>query len=161
MIPISKGAKFAIIFGAVGIAAGVGVTLFIVDRQNEGMVFQRMAEDSDGNPWLNPSFLKAYNENVRTGAYYKTRLAVGEEGFFISDAKGGKEPYQFEWKFSDGVTMNAANVTRTFDSVGRYYFDLTVTDAEGRQGKSTSMYIDVVQELPKEETTNSTQMQGH
>lgn len=158
MTAISKGTKFAIIFGAIGIAVGVGITLAVVDNQTEGLVFQRLVEDSDDNPFLNPSFLKTYND-VRTGAHYKTRLAVGEEGFFISSAKGGKEPYTFEWKFSDGVTLNAANVTRSFDSADRYYFDLIVTDAEGKQGKSPSMYIDVLQELP-EETTNSTLTQG-
>jgi PKD repeat protein len=107
-----------------------------------------------------PAFIEKYNENVRTGAYYKTKLAVGEEGFFISSAKGGKEPYTYEWKFSDGVTLNTANATRSFDSVGRYYFDLIVTDVNDKQAKSTAMYIDVLQELPKEETTNSTLIQG-
>lgn len=155
---MSKGTKFAIIFGAIGVAIGIGVTLIVVDNQTEGLVFQRAVEDD--NPWTNPSFLKSYNENVRTGAHYKTRLAVGEEGFFTSSAKGGKEPYTFEWKFSDGVTMNGANVTRSFDSVGRYYFDLIVTDADGKQGKSTAMHVDVLKELPEEETTNSTSTQG-
>lgn len=149
---MSKGTKFAIIFGAIGIAVGVGITLAVVDNQTEGLVFQRVVEDSDDNPFLNPSFLKSYND-VRTGAHYKTRLAVGEEGFFVSSAKGGKEPYTFEWKFSDGVIMNAANVTRSFDYADRYYFDLIVTDAEGKQGTSPNMYIEVLQELPAETTT--------
>jgi hypothetical protein len=127
-----------------------------VDNQTEGMVLQRMAEDDD-NPWLNPSFLASYNENIRTGAHYKTRLAVGEEGFFVSSAKGGKEPYTFEWKFSDGVTVNGANVTRSFDSVGVYYFDLIVTDANGKQEKVTGMRIEVLQELPEETSLT----QGH
>lgn len=158
---MSKGIKFAIIFGAIGIAVGIGITLVIVDNQTEGMVFQRAIDDSDDNPWNDPAFIQSYNVNVRTGAYYKTSLAVGEEGFFISNAKGGKEPYTYEWKFSDGVTMNAANVTRSFDSEGTYYFDLIVTDANGKQGKSTVMHIDVLQELPEEETNNSTLIQGH
>ena len=156
---MSRGTKFAIIFGAIGVAVGVGITLAVVDGQTEGMVFQRVVEDSDDNPFLNPSFLKTYND-VRTGAHYKTRLAVGEEGFFISSAKGGKEPYTFEWKFSDGVTMNAANVTRSFDSADRYYFDLTVTDAEGKQAKSLNMYVDVLEKLPSEGAANSTSMNG-
>lgn len=158
---MSSSKKFAIIFGAVGIAVGIGFTLLVVDNQTEGMVFQRVSEDNDDNPFLNPSFLEKYNENVRTGAKYKTTLAVGEEGYFISSAKGGKEPYTFEWKFSDGVTMNAANVTRSFDSVGTYYFDLIVTDANGKQTKSTAMHVDVLDELPSEGRTNSTLTQGH
>ena len=156
---MSRGTKFAIIFGAIGVAVGVGITLAVVDGQTEGMVFQRVVEDSDDNPFLNPAFLKTYND-VRTGAHYKTRLAVGEEGFFISSGKGGKEPYTFEWKFSDGVIMNAANVTRSFDSANRYYFDLIVTDAEGKQGKSPHMYVDVLEKLPTEEAANSTSIKG-
>jgi len=159
MIPLSKGTKYAVIFGAIGIVVGIGITLLIVDNQTEGLVFQRAVEDD--NPWNDPAYIEEYNENPRTGAYYKTRLAVGEEGFFNSSAKGGKEPYSFEWKFSDGLTMNAANVTRSFDSVGRYSFDLIVTDTDGRQGKSTAMYVDVLQELPEQETTNSSLTQGH
>jgi hypothetical protein len=85
----------------------------------------------------------------------QTRLAVGEEGFFISSAKGGKEPYAYEWKFSDGVVLSAANVTRSFDSEGRYYFDLVVTDVDGKQGKSNNMFVDVLQELPEQETDAS------
>jgi PKD repeat protein len=158
MTAMSKGTKFAIIIGAIGIAAGVGITLAVVDKQTEGLVFE-VVEDSDDNPFLNPSFLKTYND-VRTGAHYKTRLAVGEEGFFISSAKGGKEPYTFEWKFSDGVTLNAANVTRSFDSADRYYFDLTITDAEGKQAKSLNTYIDVLDKLPTDEAVNSTSTKG-
>jgi hypothetical protein len=148
MIAMSKGTKIAIVFGAIGVAAGIGITLFIVDQQTQGLVFQRPVED-DNNPWNDPAFLATYNENVRTGAYYKTRLAVGEDGFFISSAKGGKEPYTYEWKFNDGVVLSAANITRSFDSEGRYYFDLIVTDADGKQGKSTNMFVDVLQELPE------------
>ncbi len=150
MINMSKGTKIAIIFGVIGIAVGIGITLIVVNNQPEGFVFQRAIEDD--NPWNDPAFIEKYNENVRTGAYYKTKLVVGEEGFFNSSAKGGKEPYTFEWKFSDGITLNGANITRSFDPVGRYYFNLIVTDADGKQGKSTAMYIDVLQELPVEET---------
>jgi PKD repeat protein len=54
--------------------------------------------------------------------------------------------------------MNSANVTRSFDSVGTYYFDLIVTDANGKQAKSTGMHVDVLQEQPEAETATSTQM---
>lgn len=160
MIPISKGTKFAVIFGAIGIAVGIGITLLVVNNQTEGLVFQRGVEDDD-NPWNDPAFIQKYNENPRIGSYYKTRLAVGQEGFFFSDAKGGKEPYTYEWKFSDGITIYGSNATRSFDSVGRYSFDLIVTDTAGKQGKSTDMHVEVLQELPEVETTNFTLTQGH
>lgn len=156
MVAMSKEMKLAMIFGAIGVASGIGITLAIVDNQTEGRVFQRAVDESGDNSWLNPSFLKSYNEDVRTGAHYRTRLAVGEEGFFVSSAKGGKEPYTYEWKFSDGVTMNAANFTRSFDTVGTYYFDLIVTDADGKQGTITAMHVDVLQKIPEEPAN-----QGH
>ena len=135
--------KMALIFVGVGIAAGIGITLVVVNSQTQGMVFQRVVDESEDNLLLNPSNLKSYEEMLRVGAHYKSTLAVGEEGFFNAGAKGGKEPYAFEWKFSDGAVMNAQNVTRSFDSPGRYTFDLTVTDANGKQDKSTAMYVDV------------------
>lgn len=160
MNSISKGTKFAIIFGTIGIAVGIGVTLLVVNNQTGGLVFQRAVEDDD-NPWNDPAFMQKYNEKLRIGSYYKTRLAVGQEGFFFSDARGGKEPYTFEWRFSDGVNLQGNNATRSFDSVGKYSFDLIVTDSEGKQGKSTDMYVEVLKELPEVETTNSTLTQGH
>lgn len=135
--------KMALIFVGIGIAAGIGITLVIVNNQTQGMVFQKAVDESGDNPLLNPANLKSYEDLLRVGAHYKSTLAVGEEGFFNGGAKGGKEPYTFEWKFSDDVTMTAQNVTRSFDSPGKYYFDLIVTDAAGKQDKSTAMYVDV------------------
>jgi len=159
MNPISKGTRLAVIFGVIGVAVGIVATLLVVNNQTEGLVFQRAVEDDD-NPWNDPGFIQKYNENIRIGSYYKTRLAVGQEGFFFSDARGGKEPYTFEWRFSDGIVIYGSNATRSFDSVGRYSFDLIVTDTDGKQGKSTDMHIEVLQDLPEVETTNSTLAKG-
>jgi hypothetical protein len=115
-------------------------------------VFARLVEDGDENPWLNPLFLKTYQENLRTGAHYRSTLAVGEEGFFNADTKGGKEPYIFELKFSDGVILTAQNATRSFDSPGRYDVRLTVRDADG-QRIGSDLFVNVVSEKPKEEAT--------
>ena len=52
MTAMSQGAKYAIIFGAIGI----GITLIVVDNQTEGLVFQRAIEDD--NPWDDPTFFE-------------------------------------------------------------------------------------------------------
>jgi hypothetical protein len=139
-----KGTKLAAVFGGVGIAVGIIVTLVVVGGQNQGSVFARVVED-DENPFLDPEFLESYQKNLRTGAHYKAEVAVGQEAFFVSDAKGGKQPYSFEWKFSDGVTLTNQNSTRTFDAPGIYRFDLTVTDADGQKSGSTQMSVRVTE----------------
>jgi hypothetical protein len=143
-----KGTKLAVVFVGIGIAVGVVIALAIVGSQTQGMVFARMVEDDDrDNPLLDPDFLKSYEATVRTGAYYKSEVAVGQDTFFVSDAKGGKQPYSFEWKFSDGVVLTAQNSTRSFDTPGTYHFDLTVTDADGKKAGSTNMSISVKESL--------------
>jgi hypothetical protein len=138
------GTKMAAVFGGVGIAVGIIVTLVVIGGQNQGTVFARVVED-DENPFLDPEFLKTYQANLRTGAHYKSEVAVGKEAFFISDARGGKEPYSFEWKFSDGIVLTEQNSTRTFDAPGVYRFDLTVTDADGQKSGSTQMSVRVTE----------------
>lgn len=155
MTAFSKGVIYAAIFGGIGIAVGIVVTLFVISNQHDATVLQRAISEDD-NPWNDPQNIESYNKNVRTGAYYKSSLIVGQEGFFISSAKGGKEPYTYEWRFSDGVVMTDANVTRSFDRVGTYYFNLTVTDADGKQAKSTGMTLKVL-ENPSNQIVNATQ----
>lgn len=77
-------------------------------------------------------------------------LTVGEEGAYAAVAGGGKPPYTFEWEFSDGITLTGENVTRTFNSPGIQYFSLTVTDADGKQVKSTELNTRIVPEISKE-----------
>lgn len=121
------------IFAGIGVAAGVGITLAFLQSDE---IQQREVVYGDDNPWLDPLFLQNYQESLRTGAHYKSVLDVGEEGFFYAAAKGGKEPYQFEWKFSDGVVLTAQNTTRSFDSPGTYTAVLTVSDADGQKKES-------------------------
>lgn len=139
MVTLAKGTKWALIFVGVGIAAGVGITTAIFQQRE---IQQTEVIYDNDNPWLNPSFLQSYQETIRTGAHYRSTLAVGEEGFFYAEAKGGKEPYQFEWKFSDGVVLTAQNSTRTFESPGEYSAQLTVSDSEG-QKKSSNISVRV------------------
>jgi hypothetical protein len=118
----------AIVFAGIGVAVGVGVTLAMQPRG----IMQGEVDYSDENSFMNPLFLESYNENVRIGSHYKSKVAAGEESFFRADAKGGEEPYRFEWKFSDGVILTAQNVTRSFDSAGSYTVQLTVTDSKNQ-----------------------------
>jgi PKD repeat protein len=137
-----KGTKMAVVFVGVGIAVGVIVSFAIISSQNQGDVFARVVEDSE-NPFLDPEYLKTYQTSLRTGAHYRSDVLVGQEAFFISDAKGGMQPYTFEWQFSDGVVLTAQNATRTFDASGTYHFDLTVTDADGKKAGGTAMTVNV------------------
>jgi PKD repeat protein len=103
-----------------------------------------------------------YQKKFGFTAKYKTALVIGEEGTFGGTARNGEEPYTFEWKFSDGVTHSGQIITRSFNSSGTYYFDVTVTDAEGNKVKSGNLSINVLQEMPKEEeggTANATSVQ--
>jgi PKD repeat protein len=142
-----KGAKLAAVFVGIGVVAGIAIAFAIVRSQTQGQVITRVVEDNE-NPFLDPEFLKTYQTELRTGAHYKTQADVGEPAFFVSDAKGGRLPYTFEWKFSDGVTLTSQNSTRTFEVPGTYFFDLTVTDADGKKAGSTKMSIRVTDESP-------------
>ena len=137
-----KGTKLAAIFGGVGVAVGIAITLAVVSSQTQCQVFARVVEDGE-NPFLDPEFLKTYEASLRTGAHYKSEVEVGQEAFFVSDAKGGKQPYTFEWKFDDGVVLTDQNATRVFESPGQYRFDLTVTDTDGKKAGSTAMLVRV------------------
>ena len=131
MVAISRTVKSAIFFSAIGIAAGIGIILLIVDNQTLLGIFNPLVGESvDNEQEGNLPF--AIRQN------YNATLPVGEEGVFLGLANGGKEPYTFEWKFSDGLTLTGQNVTRSFDSAGRYQFEVTVTDADGKQVKSTT-----------------------
>jgi PKD repeat protein len=136
------GTKLAAIFGGAGVAVGIAIALIFMASQNQGSVFARVVEDNE-NPFLDPEFLKTYQTSLRTGAHYKSEVVVGQEAFFVSDARGGKQPYTFEWKFSDGIILTEQNATRTFDSPGTFRFDLTVTDADGKKAGSTRMTVNV------------------
>jgi PKD repeat protein len=90
--------------------------------------------------------------------HYNAILAVGEEGTFDAYSKFGKAPFSFEWKFSDGLKLTGQNVTRSFDSPGRYFFNLTVNDGTDDKVTSTQLHTNVVKEMPPKEemTANAT-----
>lgn len=131
MVAMSSTVKSAIFFSAIGIAAGIGIMLLIVDAQTLlGVINPLIGESVDNEQGGNLPF--AIRQN------YNATLPVGEEGVFLGLANGGKEPYTFEWRFSDGPTFTGQNVTRSFDAPGIYHFEVTVTDADGKQVKSTT-----------------------
>jgi hypothetical protein len=142
MIAMSRTVKSAVFFSAIGIAVGIGIMLLIVDAQTLVRIFQPLlvGGTNDGNNQGGNSLIPfAIRQN------YNTTLAVGEDGAFLGVARGGKEPYTFEWKFSDGLTLTGQNVTRSFDVPGTYHFEVTVTDADGKQVKSTNLTFNVLQ----------------
>ena len=150
MVAMSRTAKLAIFYSIIGIAIGIGLILLLVDTEILVGLFQIGAsEDNDNNNNNNPLADRPF----RYKTYYKAILAVGEEGAYAADAGGGKPPYTFEWEFSDGITMTGDNITRTFNSSGIQYFSLTVTDANGKQVKSTELNTRIVPEISKEEET--------
>jgi hypothetical protein len=56
--------------------------------------------------------------------------------------------------------LTGQKITHSFDSPGRHFFDVTITDADGKQVKSSNLSLNVLQEMPKEEVTaNATSMQ--
>jgi hypothetical protein len=158
MFPLTKSLKFALVFIAVGVAVGVGVAMALTPRGDQ--VFQRIAEDEDDNPWLDPAYLQKYESQLRIGSHYRSNLGIGEEGFFNSNAKGGKTPYSFEWKFSDGVVLTEQNVTKSFDSPGEKTVQLTVRDSSPEPQvmiQTIPIHVLPADELTKVQPTNATQ----
>jgi PKD repeat protein len=147
MTSMSRKARLAVIFGAIAIAVGIGVTLVMKNNQTLAGIFQLGAsqEDEDENDMI------TFRQSFAFMTKYKTTLLVGEEGLFNGSATNGKEPYQFEWEFSDGAALIGQKITRSFNSPGTYYFDLTVTDADGKQVKGEDLSFNVTQETSREE----------
>jgi PKD repeat protein len=152
MPAMSRAAKLAIIFSAIGAAVGIGIIVAIVYNQTGGLTFQRLVggEQDDDSSSLNSEPTLGFLSR------YKAILAVGEEGTFSADSKFGKPPFSFEWKFSDGLALTGQKVTRSFELPGKYTFYLTVTDATGKKVTSTELYTNVVQEMPKKEGIDNT-----
>jgi PKD repeat protein len=155
MTMMSRTTKLVIIFSAIGAAVGIGITFVMVDNnQTLGMMSQRaVSESGDNNRMHDPSF-----EYI---AKYKATLAVGEKGEFIATANFGKVPFTFKWRFSDGLSLTGRHITRNFDSPGKYYFNLTVTDADGKQVVGTDLSIKIVQQMPKEQGTGNATSTHH
>jgi PKD repeat protein len=149
MTSMSRKARLAVIFGAIAIAVGIGVTLVMTNNQTLAGIFQLGASQEDENE--NENDMITFGQSFAFMTKYKTTLLVGEEGLFNGSARNGKEPYQFEWKFSDGAALTGQKITRSFNSPGTYYFDLTVTDADGKQVKGEDLSFNVTQETSREE----------
>jgi hypothetical protein len=147
MTVMSRTVKSAVFFSAIAIAVGIGVTLVMTSNQTLAGIFQLGPSEQEDNENATITFGRSFSFMTK----YKTTLLVGEEGTFNGSARNGKEPYQFEWKFSDGVTMTDQKITRSFNSPGTYYFDLTVTDADGKQVKGENLSFNVTQEISREE----------
>lgn len=147
MTVMTRKARLAVIFGAIAIAFGIGVTLVMTNNQILAGIFQLGASQEEDNE----NDMITFGQSFSFMTKYATTLLVGEEGTFNGSARNGKEPYQFEWKFSDGATLTGQKITRSFNSPGIYYFDLTVTDADGKQVKGENLSFNVTQEISKEE----------
>ena len=147
-VVMSKTAKMAIIFGAIGAIVGVGATIAILNSQPMGSMLQGLAGGKSN--YDNSNYYSNNQDNTapKLGfiTHYKAILAVGEEGAYSAESKFGKGPVSFEWKFSDGLTLTGQNVTRTFDAPGKYSFYLTVIDSNGDKVTSTELNTNVVQE---------------
>jgi hypothetical protein len=158
MTAMSNTVKSAIFYSAVGIAVVVGVMFFIVNTQNLGtMFFQRAAdEENEGSDNLGGSV-----PNLGYLIHANAIVPVGVEAPFDAHSKFGKPPYTFEWKFSDGLTLNGENITRSFDSPGRYFFNLTIVDGNGDKVTSSQLYTNVVEEIAGNERINNTTLRLH
>jgi PKD domain-containing protein len=131
MTATSKGTKFAIIFGAIGVAVGIGATLAFIQTREGDEIQQHLVGDSLISGDEGYAKLKGV---VRPAIYHESMLAPGEEGIFYADASGGNKPYQFEWKFDDSFTSTLENVTHSFNSAGEYNVQLTAIDSSGIKG---------------------------
>src|ERR671917_2831935 len=147
MTSMMRKARLAVIIGVVAVAAGIGVTLAMTNNQTLVGIFQLGTSQEDENDNGSITFGQSFSFLTK----YEATLLVGEEGLFSGNGRNGKEPYQFEWKFSDGATLTGQSVNRSFNSPGTYYFDLTVTDADGKQVKGENLSFNVTQEISKEE----------
>lgn len=97
------------IFGAIGAVAVILVVVYTVP--------------------LNVPAEKPKTLRVLADSFFKVK--VGEDAPFFGAAKGGVEPYHYEWDFGDGTTLQLRNATHVYTQPGNYTVTLTVTDAAG------------------------------
>lgn len=133
MNALTRSTKFAIIFGVAGIAVGIGITLALVQtNDDDGGIIQRLVGDNRESS--EDSFVKLKGV-VRPGINHESILAPGEEGMFYADASGGTRPYQFQWDFGDGSPSSSLqNATHAFPSAGEYQVRLAAMDSNGIKG---------------------------
>jgi hypothetical protein len=76
----TKGSRRSYFFLVIGIAAGAVIASIIVNSQTQGLVFQRIVDEStDDSPFSDPNFIKKYESMVRVCASYKSTMDVGQE----------------------------------------------------------------------------------
>jgi hypothetical protein len=151
MTAMPRTVKSAIFYSAIGIIAVVGIMLFVVANQTLGTIFRGTADEEESGG--GSSYLGGSEPNLGYLINYNAIIAVGEEGTFDAHSKFGEPPFSFEWKFSDGVTLNGQNVTRSFDSPSRYFFTLTITDGTGETVTSSQLNTNVVQNVPEKDAS--------
>jgi PKD repeat protein len=62
-------------------------------------------------------------------------LMIGLESIFTGDASDpGSDELVFSWDFDDGTTLQGRRVSHSWDSVGGYRVELTVSDGDGGVG---------------------------
>lgn len=145
MMNMSRSVKLSIIFLTVGIAIGISA-FYILSQDSDSEIQQRAVSEEDGDPFDALSIEERAKRlaYLSVGIYYKHRLAVDEEFPFTAAAKGGKPPYEFEWKFSDGAIYSVQNITRSFAAVGNYTGEFTATDSAG-DSRSNTFRIQVIE----------------
>lgn len=62
---------------------------------------------------------------------------VGEPVEFDGAVMDGQPPYEINWDFGDGETSTELDTTHTYDTAGKYVYNLTVTDAGGTSENSS------------------------
>jgi hypothetical protein len=102
--------KDIVLFGGIGVAAVIVAMLYVIPLQT--------AAPQDTRP-------------LRIVAESFSKVRVGEDAPFVSLAKAGVPPYQYEWNFGDGITSQIQNTTHIYNGVGNYTVTLTVTDSAG------------------------------
>ena len=154
---MSRTTRFAIIFSSIAVAVVIGFIMYAYSPAMAG-IFRIGGSQDNQNESTNVPYDTSFGFTTR----YTSTFTVGDEMSFNGTARNGKEPYSFEWKFSDGVNLNGQRVTRSFDTPGTYYFNLTVTDADNKQVKSSNLDLNVLQEIPKSNATaNGTSPHDH
>lgn len=74
---------------------------------------------------------QAASKPLRVVAESFSKIRVGEDAPFVSLAKAGVPPYEYEWDFGDGITSQIQNTTHIYREVGNYTITLTATDSAG------------------------------
>jgi large repetitive protein len=72
-----------------------------------------------------------------------SRITANQQITFTAKITGGRSPFQYEWKFSDGFSSATSQNTliRTVATPGNYSLDLRVTDSSGDSALKPETFI--------------------